>query len=100
MRGLIILIIGMAVLIAIGLIILLIGVIDKSGSFEPAGVAVWPVSVKLPPDTEVIEMDVSEGRIFLRTRASSGANVIVILSAETGLEIGRININPGKEDTR
>ena len=96
MRGLKILIIAMAVLIAVGLVLLVIGVVDKSGSLERPGGAFAPVSMKLPPKTEVIEMDVSEGRIFLRTREASGANVIVVLSAETGKEIGRININPEK----
>jgi len=96
MRGLKVLIIAMAVLIAVGLVLLVIGVVDKSGSLERSGEAFAPVSLKLPPKTEVIEMDVSEGRIFLRTREASGANVIVVLSAETGKEIGRININPQK----
>ena len=96
MRGLKILIIAMAVLIAMGLVLLVIGVVEKSGSLERSGAAFAPVSLKLPLKTEVIEMDVSEGRIFLRTREASGANVIVVLSAETGKEIGRININPQK----
>ena len=96
MRGLKILIIAMAVLIAVGLVLLVIGVVDKSGSLERSGGAFAPVSMKLPPKTEVIEMDVSEGRIFLRTRESSGTNVLVILSAKTGKVIGRININPEK----
>tara|TARA_B100001123_G_scaffold351072_1_gene401842 strand:- start:1201 stop:1491 length:291 start_codon:yes stop_codon:yes gene_type:complete len=96
MRGLKILIIAMAVLIAVGLVLLVIGVVEKSESLERSGAAFAPVSLKLPPKTEVIEMDFSEGRIFLRTREPSGANVIVVLSAETGKEIGRININPEK----
>lgn len=100
MRSLKTLIIGMAVLIAAGLVILVIGVVDKSGSLERAGAAFPPVSLKLPPKTEVIEMDVSEGRIFLRTRESSGTNVLVILSAKTGKVIGRININPENEEIR
>ena len=96
MRGLKTLIIGMGILIVAGLVFLVIGIVNKTDYHSHSEKPFSQVSVNIPQGTDVVEMQVDDGRIVVRLKLSDGSHRIVVLNAKTGKPAGQIDLKSNR----
>jgi len=103
MRALKALVIGMAVLIFAGVVVLIVGIVDKAGELDgqagkPAHQAVVPAAtfrdteVDLPAGATIVDTRLEGNRILLRATLPDGTSRIILISATTGKRIGTIRL--------
>lgn len=101
MRALKALVIGMGVLIVIAVVVLIVGVMnrsDKSTAAENAGpgavppTSFSPQSILLPPGAEISETRIGDGRVVLRLALPGGNGRLIVLDADTGQITGTVDL--------
>ena len=98
MRALKALVIGMAVLIFAGVVVLIVGIVDKAGELDgqsPADAVVFdPQAIALPAGASVQETRIDGGRIVVRLALADGTARLLVISAATGKQTGIIDLKP------
>ena len=96
MRALKTLVIGMAVLILAGVVVLIIGIVEKAGAevageppAEAAGFDAW---IALPTGATVEETHLDGDRILVRLKLADGTARLIVVSAATGKQTGTIDL--------
>lgn len=93
MRALKTLVIGMAVLIVAGIVVLVVTAIDRAGDGGGTSTAAFsPATVSLPAGAEIVETRVGDGRIVLRLKLADGNARLVIIDAATGRLSGTVDL--------
>ncbi|MBM3486413.1 MAG: hypothetical protein FJX67_07230 [Alphaproteobacteria bacterium] len=92
MRALKFLVILMGVLIAAGLAVIVVTLVNRAGSGDKAGPGT--VAVDLPPGASVVETTAADGRLYLRLRTQDGRHIILILDGATGRALGTLELKP------
>ena len=96
MRGLKTLVIGMAVLILAGVVVLIIGIVEKAGELDgepPAEAAGFEeVRIALPTGATVEETHLDGDRILVRLKMVDGTARLIVVSAATGEQTGTIDL--------
>ena len=96
MRALKALVIGMAVLIFAGVVVLIVGVIDKAGELDgeaPAPNAGFNTkSIALPPGATIQETRLDGQRILVRLVMADGTARLIVISTATGEQLGTIDL--------
>lgn len=98
MRALKALVIGMAVLIFAGVVVLIIGIVDKAGDLDgktaaPAA-SFDPATIDLPAGATVQETRIDGDRIVIRLTLADGTARLLVISAATGKQTGVIDLKP------
>ena len=107
MRGLKTLVIGMGLLIILGLTVVIVTVVKRSGDTKsaggmnsPAGVAV-PVemgfgekSIIIPKDATVLETILDNNRLVLRLKLSNKTQALLLINSFNGQRLGLIRLDP------
>ena len=98
MRGLKALVIGMAILIAIGLGVVVTTIAKRTAGpgEKPAPAAPYEATVRIPPGAHVLGATSGDGKILVRLVLANGATRILILDAGTGRQIGAVNLPDAK----
>ncbi|RZO39003.1 MAG: hypothetical protein EVA87_02115 [Rhodospirillaceae bacterium] len=96
MRALKALVIGMAVLIFVGVVVLIVGIVEKAGEFDgepPAEAAGFEEArIALPTGATVEETHLDGDRILVRLKLVDGTARLIVVSAATGKQTGAINL--------
>jgi hypothetical protein len=99
MRALKVLVVVMGVLLLAGFAVLVVTIMSRmSQRATPAApAAVHPVpfgnaAVRLPADALVMEVQGAGDRILLRLDLADGSEMLLVLDAATGAELGRIKL--------
>ena len=92
MRALKFLVILMGVLIAAGLAVIVVTLVNRAGTGGKAGPGT--VAVDLPPGASVVETAAADGRLYLRLRAQDGRQYILVLDGSTGQTLGTLELKP------
>lgn len=92
------LVIGMGVLIAAGLAVVIITVVQRAGGDAAVETTETPVPgadlrIALPWGAEIAETRISEDRLVLRLRHADGTESIEIFDPDTGRRLRRITID-------
>ena len=99
MRALKALVIAMAVLIAAGLGVIVVALVERAGeplSDSPKAAAGAPafgeVRVPVPAGARLVETTVAGDRLILRLRLADGAARIVVVDLATGRRLGTVRL--------
>ena len=96
MRALKALVIGMAVLIFVGVILLIVGIVDKAGELDGktsvSESKFGATAISLPAGAAIEETRLDEQRILLRLALSDGTGRLIVISTATGEQIGTIDL--------
>ncbi|MGB0630802.1 MAG: hypothetical protein ACPGRZ_08905 [Alphaproteobacteria bacterium] len=96
MRALKALVIGMAVLIFAGVVVLIIGIVDKAGKLDgetpAAAVAFDAQEIPLPAGATVQETRLDGDRIVVRLALADGTARLILISASSGKQTGVIDL--------
>ena len=99
MRALKALVIGMAVLIFAGLVLLIFGIINRSnelGDNNTTRLAGFgSVQFELPFGAVVQDTDIDDNRILLRIKLPDGGSRLILLSVTTGMQVGTVDLKTG-----
>lgn len=99
MRALKTLVIGMAVLIFAGVVLLIIGIIDRSSELGDNNTAhltsFGSVQFELPFGAVVQDTDIDDDRILLRIKLPDGGSRLILLSVTTGMQVGTVDLKTG-----
>ena len=99
MRALKTLVIGMAVLIFVGVVVLIIGIIDRSSELGDHNTArlkgFGSVQFELPFGAVVQDTDINDNRILLRIKLPDGGSRLILLSVTTGMQVGTVDLKTG-----
>jgi len=103
MRALKVLVVVMGVLLVAGFAVVVVTIMSRIGqrATPPATATARPVpfgntSVMLPADSLVMEVQGAGDRIFLRLDLANGTEMLLVLDAATGTELGRIKLDHEK----
>ena len=99
MRALKTLVIGMAVLIFAGVVVLIIGIIDRSSELGDNNTVrltgFGSVQFELPFGAVVQDTDIDDNRILLRIKLADGGSRLILLSVATGMQVGTVDLKTG-----
>ena len=99
MRALKTLVIGMAVLIFAGVVVLIIGIIDRSSELGDNNTVrltdFGSVQFELPFGAVVQDTDIDDNRILLRIKLPDGGSRLILLSVTTGMQVGTVDLKTG-----
>jgi hypothetical protein len=104
MRALKVLVVVMGVLLVAGFAVVVVTIMSRISqrATPPAAPAVahlapfGDTTVTLPADSLVMEVQGAGERIFLRLELADGSEMLLILDAATGAELGRIKLEREK----
>jgi len=105
MRALKVLVIVMGVLLIAGFAVVVVTIMgrmsQKAAPAAPIAASAHPVpfgntTLTLPPDALVMEVQGAGDRIFLRLDLRDGTEMLLVLDAATGTELGRIKLDHEK----
>ena len=89
----------MAVLIFAGVVLLVIGIIDRSGELgdnNPARLTGFDsMQFKLPLGAVIQDTDIDDDRILLRIKLPDGGSRLILLSVATGMQVGSVDLKTG-----
>jgi hypothetical protein len=85
------LVIGMGVLILVGFVVVAVTLVMRAQGGREAK-APFQNMVRLPAGGQIIETRLSDDRILLRVRNADGAEALIVLDADNGQEMGRLNV--------
>lgn len=86
-------VIGLAVLIAVGLAVVVITIVNRLGGGGSRGARdLGTITHAIPAGAEVAGMTADDGRLYLRLRLADGTTRIDVLDAATGRRIGVIAV--------
>lgn len=91
LRALKVIVIGLGVVIVVGLGALIVGIVNRAGG----GGSDAPVAAQftLPPNAEVLEMDLDGDRLALRYRVN-GVQSILLFDARSGKAVATVALTP------
>ena len=96
MRALKALVIGMAVLIFAGVVVLIVGIVEKAGELDgdpSAKVAGFEdARIALPAGATIEETHLDGDRILVRLKLADGTPRLIVISAATGKQTGTIDL--------
>jgi len=100
MRALKVLVVVMGILLVAGFAVVVVTIVSRAsrtpaadaGKLAPFGTK----AVTLPADALVMEVQSAGERIVLRLELKDGSEVLLVLDAATGTELGRINLQHEK----
>ncbi|PPR12061.1 MAG: hypothetical protein CFH41_00094 [Alphaproteobacteria bacterium MarineAlpha11_Bin1] len=96
MRALKALVIGMAVIIVAGVVVLIFGIIDKTGELDSKmsePLADFGITrVVLPAGAQISETLLDGDRILLRLTLADGTSRMMLIDANDGGQIGQIDL--------
>ena len=99
MRALKTLVIGMAVLIFAGVVLLIIGIIDRSSELGDNNTArltsFGSVRFELPFGAVVQDTDIDDDRILLRIKLADGGSRLILFSVASGMQVGTVDLKTG-----
>jgi uncharacterized protein DUF6476 len=103
MRALKVLVVVMGVLLVAGFAVVVVTIMgrmtQKAGPAVPAAARLAPfgnATVTLPADALVMEVQGAGDRILLRLDLRDGTEMLLVLDAATGTELGRIKLDHEK----
>ncbi|HXP77571.1 MAG TPA: DUF6476 family protein [Stellaceae bacterium] len=104
MRALKVLVVVMGVLLVAGVVVVVVTIMSRmtQRATPPAAAAATHVApfgttaVMLPADSLVMEVQGAGDRILLRLDLSDGSEMLLVLDAATGTELGRIKLDHEK----
>ena len=100
MRALKVLVAVMGVLLVAGFAVVVVTIVNRasrSPGAETAKLASFGTkTVTLPADSLVLEVHGAGDRIVLRLELKDGSEMLLVLNAATGTELGRINLQHEK----
>ena len=98
MRALKALVIGMAVLIFAGVVLLIFGIINRSNELGDNNTTrltgFGSVHFELPFGAVVQDTDIDDDRILLRIKLPDGGSRLILLSVATGMQVGTVDLKP------
>ena len=92
MRSLKLLVVGMAVLIVIGLVVLVFGIYQKAKKTYFSEEQEKPYTVLIPKGSEIVEMEFDAGKLALRLKFSDGRHQVLVIEASTGRVLKKISL--------
>lgn len=96
MRALKALVVGMAVLIFAGVVVLIVGIVDKTGELDgespPAAHRFGKTTIALPAGSAIRETRLDGNRILVRLTMADGTSRLIVISAATGKQVGTIDL--------
>ena len=92
MRSLKLLVVGMAVLILIGLVVLVFGIYQKANKTYFSEKQAKPYTVLIPKGSKIVEMDFDAGKLVLRLKFSDGRHQVLVIEASTGRVLEKISL--------
>jgi len=99
MRALKALVIGMAILIFAGLVLLIFGIINRSNELGDNNTTrltgFGSVQFELPFGAVVQDTDIDDDRILLRIKLPDGGSRLILLSVTTGMQVGTVDLKTG-----
>jgi hypothetical protein len=103
MRALKVLVVVMGVLLIAGVVVVIVTIMSrmtqKATPAAPVPAHLAPfgnTTVMLPPDSLVMEVQGTGDRIVLRLDLKDGTEMLLVLDAATGTELGRIKLDHEK----
>ena len=104
MRALKVLVVVMGVLLVAGLAVVVVTIMSRmtqratppAASVAARGAPFGTATVTLPADSLVMEVQGAGDRILLRLDLSDGSEMLLVLDAATGTELGRIRLEHEK----
>ena len=107
MRGLKTLVIGMGLLIILGLTVVIVTVVKRSGDTKSAGVMNSPAGVTvpvergfgekliiIPKDATVLETIIDNNRLVLRLKLGDKKQALLLIDSFSGQRLGLIRLDP------
>ena len=89
-------VIGMAVLIFAGVVVLIFGIIERSGELGDNNTTrltgFGSVQFELPFGAVVQDTDIDNDQILLRIKLPDGGSRLILLSVATGMQVGTIDL--------
>ncbi len=85
----------MSALLAIGLALLVVGVVRTAGELgrsEPADAGFGEVDLALPAGARLRTVSADQGRLYLHIETSEGGQAILVVDAVDGRLLGRIRL--------
>jgi len=96
MRALKVLVVVLGVLLVAGFAVVVVTIMSRIGQRATPAAHLAPfgnTTVTLPPDSLVMEVQGAGDRILLRLDLADGGEMLLVLDAATGTELGRIKLD-------